>query len=279
MKNIEFLRCPICKAELEFDQSSFKCCGTAEKRHCFDIAASGYADLSYRNGGGGDPKDAVTDRTLFLDRGYYQPLAEEIIRLSRKHKPISPVIIDAGCGEGYYSDMIASSVKGAYLLGFDLSKHAVKKASARRNVRGGDDCFYAVASVFDLPVVDSCADILVSMFAPIAEAEAMRVLKNDGVIIIGAAASGHLYELKEAIYDEVRLNEERVDLPSNMAFAEKTNVRYLIDINDKEDIKRLFGMTPYRFRTSEASYNRLLALEKLSVSVDVDFYVYKNICP
>ena len=114
------------------------------------------------------------------------------------------------------------------------------------------------------------------MFAPIAQDECLRVLKDNGVLIIGAAGDRHLYDLKEAIYDEVHINEARADLPSSMKLLEKSNVTYHITLDNNEDIQRLFGMTPYKFRTSTKSIELLNALEHLTTEVNVDFYVYSK---
>lgn len=277
MKETDFLICPICGSPLQRVEKSFLCTpqGCA-KRHCFDISSSGYADLSYRNGGSGDPKDAVVDRTAFLDKGYYQPLSDEINRLCARHLPENFLLVDSGCGEGYYSERVAASFETCFVFGADLSKHAVHRASVRRNMRGGSNSFYCVASIFSLPICNHVADCVLSMFAPVAEEESSRILKDGGVLIIGAAGERHLYELKDAIYDEVHLNDARVDLPSSMTLIEKTNVSYISSIDNAEDIRRLFGMTPYRFRTSEKSLNLLKELDSLAVEISVDFYVYKK---
>ena len=246
------------------------------KHHLFDLSASGYCDLSYRNGGGGDPKDAGTDRTAFLDKGYYAGLADAITSLCSKYLNEKFLLVDAGCGEGYYSESIASKFLDSFVLGADLSKHAVHRASVRRNQRSGDNSFYSVASIFKLPVKDSSADCILSMFAPIAEDEFLRALHTGGYLIIGAAAPNHLFGLKNAIYDSVVLNDVRADLPQRMNFVEKVNVSYVISIDNHEDIMRLFGMTPYRFRTSEKSMELLNSLASIDVEVDVDFYVYQK---
>jgi 23S rRNA (guanine745-N1)-methyltransferase len=114
------------------------------------------------------------------------------------------------------------------------------------------------------------------MFAPVAEDEALRVLKDGGYLIIGAAGENHLYDLKKAIYDEVHLNDERADLPRKLRFVDKINVSYKAAIDNNEDLMRLFGMTPYRFRTSEKSMNILKSLTSLDVEVNVDFYIYRK---
>ncbi len=277
MIETDFLICPICGARLVKEGKSFMCTSQeTKKRHCFDISSARYADLSYRSGGSGDPKDAVTDRTAFLDKGYYEPLSNEINAICKKYLADEFLLIDAGCGEGYYSERIATMSPNAFVFGADLSKHAVHKASVRRNIRGGNNSFYAVSSIFTLPVAPNTADCVLSMFAPVAEEEVLRVLKDDGYLIVGAAGENHLYDLKEAIYDEVHLNDERADLPQKLHFVDKINVSYKAVIDNNEDLMRLFGMTPYRFRTSEKSMNILKSLNSLDVEVDVDFYVYRK---
>ena len=277
MIETDFLRCPICFSELKKEGMSLICQNPVSlKHHCFDISSSGYVDLSYRNGGGGDPKDAVSDRTQFLDKGYYATLSKKINEICAEFLHDDALLIDAGCGEGYYSERIASAFPSAFVFGADLSKHAVHRASVRRNSRGGTNSFYSVSSIFQLPVADHSADCLLSMFAPVAGEEIDRVLKPGGILVVGAAGERHLYELKEAIYESVNLNEERADLPRNMQFINKSNVSYYIQIDNKDDIKRLFGMTPYRFRTSEYSHNLLNQLASLKVEVNVDFYIYKK---
>lgn len=277
MKVTDFLICPICYSKLNIVGNSLVCLKEdTSKHHCFDISSSGYVDLSYRCGGGGDPKDAVNDRTSFLEKGYYIPLAEKINDLCGNYYQKDFLLVDAGCGEGFYSENIASKFPDSFVFGVDLSKHAVRKASSRRKQRGVVNSFYSVSSIFRMPIVDLSANCVLSMFAPIAENEIYRILKQDGILIIGAAGVNHLYQLKNAIYDSVVLNTERADLPKNLQLLEKHNLSYTINIDNSEDIIRLFGMTPYRFRTSEESFNRLKQLSSLSVDIDVDFYVYKK---
>ena len=277
MIETDFLICPICGARLVKVGKSFLCTSQeTSKRHCFDISSARYADLSYRSGGSGDPKDAVTDRTAFLDKGYYEPLSNAINNICRKHLDEEFFLIDSGCGEGYYSERIATQFANSYVFGADLSKHAVHRASVRRNMRGGNNSFYAVSSIFSLPVAQHTADCVLSMFAPVAEDEVLRVLKDGGYLIVGAAGKNHLYDLKKAIYEEVHLNDERADLPQRMQFVNKIKVSYKAEIDNNEDLMRLFGMTPYRFRTSEKSIKILQGLSSLNVEIDADFYVYQK---
>ena len=100
MTETDFLICPICASPLRRAGNSFLCTSSeTKKKHCFDISSARYADLSYRNGGSGDPKDAVTDRTAFLDKGYYAPLSQQINSICEEFLHDGFLLVDAGCGE------------------------------------------------------------------------------------------------------------------------------------------------------------------------------------
>ena len=127
------LRCPICKAEMDISENgsaTLFCKGA--KKHCYDFASGGYVNLC-RPGqsGGGDSKQAVRARSDFLDLDYYAPVRDKLCELlcGLLDTQKQPIIIDAGCGEGYYSTAIAK--RGFALAGFDLSKFATDAAAKR----------------------------------------------------------------------------------------------------------------------------------------------------
>ena len=260
---ISALTCPVCGGSLALseNQKSLVC----EKRHCFDIAASGY--VNFCGSHGGDSKELVRARREFLSLGYYRPIAEAVAGLVEKYAP-EGLVADLGCGEGYYGEAIAAT--GRSLVGFDLSKPAVEAAAKRKNPRA----FYAVAGVFDLPLLDSSCAALTNIFAPCAEKEYTRVLKNGGCLIVAGAGEEHLLGLKRAIYDEVSLNTERADLPRQLRHAETLRVRYTVDIPENSHITQLFSMTPYYYRTDEKGFARLASLSSLTTEIDVLCDVY-----
>lgn len=260
------LSCPFCSAELTRSQNSLICGG--ERRHCFDIAKSGYVTLTRASGTSGDDRDMVRARTAFLDKGYYRPFADAVADSLNGAK----TVIDAGCGEGYYSNIIASC--GNTVYGFDLSKHACDKAAKRAKAES-NSAFFGVSSIYELPVRDNSADAVVSLFAPIAEREFARVLRDDGLLIVGAAGRGHLFELKKAIYAEAYENEGRRDLPSGFEEIAHKNVTYTFDC-DGEDLNNLFMMTPYAFKTSREDAAKLDTLSHLVITADFDIFVYRK---
>ena len=123
----------------------------------------------------------MRSRSAFLDGGYYLPAADALLRIADRYAP-GGLLADAGCGEGYYSVHMAGN--GRTVFGADLSRSAADHAAKRAAAAGkADICRFAVASVFELPLADGCADAVLCMFSPCAEREYTRVLKPGGVLI------------------------------------------------------------------------------------------------
>jgi 23S rRNA (guanine745-N1)-methyltransferase len=182
--------------------------------------------------------------------------------------------VDAGCGEGYYTNALAQHLGEGYeVCGFDLSRDAVD-AAAKAAKRQGLSSQYAVGSVFELPLGDATVDGVVNVFAPCAEGEYSRVLKSGGVLIVVGAGERHLLGLKRAIYDETYENAGRADLPVNMRLCERITVRDEIVVEGGEQIANLFSMTPYYWRTSQEDKKKLECLDQLSTEIEFDFSVY-----
>ena len=287
---VRALACPVCGAGLHITGNgcSLACTGEESPRnpnrrtHLFDGAASGYLPLSPRHSGGGDSKEAVRARTAFLTHGYYAPAAEALVELVKEYTPREGLVLDAGCGEGYYSNRIAGA--GYPTLGIDLSKFAVeaaaKSARARRMSSGqASDTLYAVGSVFELPVADESFDTVTNIFAPCAPAEYARVLKAGGHLVVVGAGERHLLGLKALLYDDPYLNDPRRDLPEEgdgFTLVGVDRVSFTTTVRGREHIAALFSMTPYYWRTPRHSHERLAALEELETEVAFDIHVYRK---
>ena len=103
-------------------------------------------------------------------------------------------VLDAGCGEGVLSFMMAE--KGAEVVGVDLSVPNIKNASARAVSHKGLNVSFAVADVEHLPFADNSFDLVVSshVLEHIPDfdqgmKEIMRVTKSRAVIAIPTACN------------------------------------------------------------------------------------------
>lgn len=267
---LQLLRCPVCRAELTVtdDQRSCRCDGT--RSHCFDFAKSGYLNLVGAHAKEGDSKEAVLARKAFLESGYYQPLADKILALLQEIP--SKTLLDAGCGEGYYTNQFAI---GREAVGIDLSKAGIDYA-ARRAKQLETDAGFAVASLFALPMADASLDVVTNLFAPCAEEEFLRVLKPGGHLLLVGAGERHLMGLKSAIYDNPYENAGRADLPKSMEPIAVHRLQYEIEVESTASIAALFSMTPYYWRTSPKDRAKLAALQQLRTEVDFDIFLFRK---
>ena len=266
------LICPVCGERLSFNgDRSLVCAGG---KHLFDISSKGHVNLALGHAGGGDPKEAVRSRSDFLRKDYYLPFASAVCETVLKYLPDqSETVVDAGCGEGYYTEMIAEKC-GVGVIGFDLSKAAIESAALRALRQGRTDLLYAVAGIYSMPVADGCADAVVNLFAPCAEEEFQRVLKKGGILLVASAGEDHLFGLKKRLYKTPYKNERRNDLPTSMDQIYHSTVRFELTVESEEDKHALFSMTPYYYRTSREDAEKLSGDPLITeAEFDIDVYV------
>ena len=251
-----------------------------ENNHCFDIAKEGYVHLlpvnKMHSRVPGDTKEMVNARREFLSAGYYKLFSDKLNELVMKYAFDGCEIVDAGCGEGYYTENMRRCLKehnvGANILGFDISKSAVRFAA-----KSDKESEYAVASIFDIPISDGKADIVTNIFAPIVEAEFCRILKSSGVLIIAVPGEYHLWEMKTLVYDEPYVNELKHTEYDGFEFVERVSVKGTADIKDNRQIKNLFSMTPYYWKTGVDGSRRISECQSLKTRIHFDFLIYKKI--
>lgn len=260
------LRCPNCHSELKRIEKTYQC----EKGHCFDIAKQGYTNLLiHTQKSTGDNKIMVDARKLFFSQDYYHALKAQIVEIINDLN--IQTLIDAGCGEGYYTNTIQSALN-CEVYGFDMSKLALAKAA-----KGNQAVHYFVASVFDMPVNDECADAVLSIFAPYSFAEMQRVLKPNGYFIKVGPGPYHLFDLKEVLYQEPYTNQIEVDQDEHFELIKKIEVKDEITVEGQDCIDALFKMTPYYYHTPKIGADKLSSLTQLKTRLEFNIEIYRKI--
>ena len=257
------LKCPVCQKQLKKINRTYKC----EKNHSFDIAKQGYTNLFMKSSQkSGDGKDMVEARTTFLNMQYYKPLLDRLIEIVNELSP--NVVIDAGCGEGYYTNTIQKETN-VEMYAFDLSKDALKYAS-----RNNKDVHYFLSNIYDIPMMDHCADMILNIFAPSSNKEYNRLIKKGGYLIKVDPHHKHLKEMKDFLYENVYEN-EILDLEMDGFTLEKfEELTYTMHLDTKA-ITSLFKMTPYYYKTSKEKGEALSTLKSLNCTASFIIYIYK----
>ena len=144
------LCCPKCGLPLKKEGNGCQC----SEGHRYDLARSGYVNLLLANGKHslqpGDDKRMVRARRLFLEKGYYEPFRRAVCQKALERLPMErPVVLDAGCGEGYYTagiyQALMSQGRHPRMAGTDISKFSLRIAAKREH-----SIEFAVASSYHL---------------------------------------------------------------------------------------------------------------------------------
>ena len=105
-----YFLCPKCRERLNQVNNSAVC----KNGHSYDRSRQGYYNLLLGGGAHGDNREMVASRRRFLELGYYKPLADAVASLVLKYSKRLPTVLDTGCGEGYYTDIIEKAIFEAY---------------------------------------------------------------------------------------------------------------------------------------------------------------------
>ena len=271
------LRCPVCHGRLEpsLDGRSYGC----DARHSFDIAADGHVNLllstQRRSRQPGDSKEMVRSRRAFLDGGHYDALAAALAASAQAALAGGTGVLDAGCGEGFFTRTIASALPEAVdVCGVDVSKPAIV-AAARRDRRS----VYIVASAFDLPVMDGSVNVVISNFAPADGPALARVLVPGGTVITAHPGPDHLYALRALVYDAPEPHTPKEPLrndPDLFERVDSTRVRAPLSLSTCVDVTNLLSMTPYWWQADKTKQARIASLPGLDTELDVLVTTYRR---
>ena len=240
--------------------------------HSFDLSKEGYANLlplqKKHAADPGDGKEMVRARRQFLSAGYYAPLmqtlAELCAGLPHGH------MVDAGCGEGSYDAFLCKALPEAELVGFDLSKEAVRLAAKLVPQAG-----FCVGGSFCAPVRDGWADCIINIFSPFAGQEFQRMLRPGGYLIYAVPTARHLFGLKQVLYKTPYENEVRDTEYAGFSFccAQETTAEITMPARD---LQALFVMTPYYWNTPADGAARLAGCPALTTEIGFRFLVYQK---
>lgn len=267
--------CPVCARELERGEKVYSC----PSGHSFDISKQGYVNLLLSQSSSakrhGDDRLMVRARRDFLEKGYYSTFRETLCSAVIERAGEGSVILDAGCGEGYYTSRVTelAAEKGisAAVCGVDISKDAVAYAAKRKP---GFET--AVAGVFSMPVRENSVDIIMNVFAPLAAEEYLRVLKDGGYLVRAIPLERHLMGLKEKIYDSPRVNSPEVTEIKGFDIVDRREIKETIVMDNNEDIMRLFMMTPYYYKTGISDQKKIETLSSLATELEFAVLIYKK---
>ncbi|MFM2485310.1 23S rRNA (guanine(745)-N(1))-methyltransferase [Celerinatantimonas yamalensis] len=239
MSTPSILSCPICHGPLIQNGKAWQC----NHRHHFDQAKEGYVNLlavQFKHSKNpGDNATMLKARQLFLQQGYYQPLADALIQMAATAKSYHQ-ILDMGCGEGFYTDQLRQL--DAQVWGLDIAKRGIQQAAKRY-----PECRFVVASNQRLPFADQSLDLITRIFAPQDDSQVMRCLRPGAALITVVPGAWHLKQLRQYIYPELRAHVDVPETLPGLTHQQSQTICYpmTLDANSRE---QLMDMTPFAWK-------------------------------
>lgn len=278
---IQPLACPVCDAPLSQVAQTLQCL----RGHSYDIAREGYINLLLGHKKPkiqGDTRSMLAARRQFLDAGHYTPLADAINQLvaNQIHHDDRPVIVDAGCGEGYYLRRMHTYLEAEGLaanvcsFGVDISRDAARMAAGLApQVR------FVVADVNRrLPFADGRVTLLLNTFAPRHVAEFDRILSEDGRIIVVIPSPNHLIELHSALNllgVEEKKQQHVKDQFQSFNMVEAITLAYPLALNNA-DLLTLLQMTPNDWHFSDEDWEAARNLGDVETTAAFNIMLFRR---
>jgi len=251
------LQCPVCQQPLYLTQHYS--CG----KHHFDRAKEGYVNLCIPPIRGDDAL-LVNARANFFQTNPYKPL---MVKLQSMITSFSTVL-DVGCGTGAYLEFMKRNDSTLTTIGCDGSKKAIRKAA-----KLDTQTLYMVANMNALPLLNESVDVILSVFAPYNSEEIQRVLKPNGQLIVVQPAPNHLFELKQVLYDIVKLNPDTTLTIPGLTGNLNEQLEFEMILN-QDELQALFAMTPYVYTSSQQASMKLKALVSLNIKASFKISVF-----
>ena len=267
------LRCPICHELLSVRDGSVACANN----HQFDRARQGYLNLlpsnKKRSKQPGDDQAMVAARARFLNHGYYQSVVQTLLEVLQSFGTSGQYVLDAGCGEGYYTSNLRAQLADSEVCGVDISKQAVVAASKRNK-----EVTWLVASVSELPLMARQFDTIVSIFSRCHWPEFTRVLKPGGHIVMLTPTENHLMALRQAIYHQVRpypQDKHLQDLPPDLHLLYNQTLSQVMVLDNNQAIMDLLTMTPHYWHINKQQKEQLRQLDGLVCTLEMQVSVIR----
>jgi 23S rRNA (guanine745-N1)-methyltransferase len=265
-ENVRLFNCPICSEKMEVEETSRLVC---TEMHSFDLAKSGYVNLAPQAHSTKYDKSLFEARTAVMNSGFFGPILDNIIVRLDRHLAgkKSPVLLDAGCGEGTHIHAVHSRMPvGSVGIGIDLAKEGIIAASKTYS-----GIIWSVADLAAMPFADSSMDAIVNILSPANYAEFNRLLKPGGVLVKILPENGYLQELREIFYDGKQQKEETdpaVRFSEQFDEVETERVTYQFELPETL-LAPLIRMTPLTWNASEERVHEVLANGIKEITIDL----------
>lgn len=261
-------QCPTCGLPLLQHQASqgFYC---ANKHH-FDRSEQGYWVFTkpQKQKPTGDSRQQVRAKHFLLESGIFSPLIDRMAMMILSLQKEELSLLDYECAEGFY--LRALSAKLAELThGVNVHYSGVADAenaifAATKAQTPGVLC---LSTLKVLPFADRSIDLVTVIDKPLKGKESVRVLKEQGFMLLVLPGPRHLWQLKEYIYPDLMEKSVQINLPSGLLLKETQSLSFNLSVTGEQALT-LLDMSPYAWRATDKMKHHIQANHFESLEID-----------
>ncbi|MCL1090558.1 SAM-dependent methyltransferase [Shewanella profunda] len=261
-------QCPTCGQSLLQHQSSqgFYC----TNKHHFDKSEQGYWVFTkpQRQKPTGDSRQQVRAKRFLLESGFFAPLIDKMAAMLVGSLQNDISLLDYECAEGFYLRALSSKLTDIangltiQYVGVADAENAIFSA-AKAQTPG----ILCLSTSKVLPFSDSCIDVITVIDKPLKGKESVRVLKEDGLMLLVLPGARHLWQLKQYIYSDLAEKTVQINLPSELLIKETQTLRFTLSVTGEQALT-LLDMTPFAWRATDKMKHNIQASYFDSLEID-----------
>lgn len=261
-------QCPTCGLALLQHQASqgFYC---ANKHH-FDRHEQGYWIFTkpQRQKPIGDSRQQVRAKRFLLESGIFSPLIDKMAAMIAAAMPNDGCLLDYECAEGFYLRALSSALTA---LAEPLNVQYVGVADAENAIFSAAKVqtpgMLCLSSSKALPFGDTCIDFITVIDKPLKGKESVRILKNDGTMLLVLPGPRHLWQLKQCVYPDLVEKAFQLNLPSELSVKDTQTVSFNLQLTGEQALT-LLDATPYAWRATDKMKHDIQCRQFESLEVD-----------
>lgn len=263
-QHTELFRCPICFATMMKQSHGLAC----QNGHQFDVSKKGTLYFLTHAIESGYDASLFQARGRMIQSGMYQPIIQRCAEALPGTR-----LLDVGCGEGSFLNLLTEHGQPQVSIGFDIAKEGIYQAT---NQPYGD--FWCTADLTNLPFASQTFDRVLNIFSPSNYQEFRRILVPGGKVMKIVPNANYLKELRQAFYPDnlhkQQYSNERVLSKFFQEFPDATHERfsYVFKIPEKRQ-RDLLEMSPLEWGVPSVKKEELYQHPLETITVDVDLLI------
>ena len=249
------LLCPVCSASLKQHQASlgFYC----ENKHHFDKNPNGYWPLLSNTKAKAKPqaesRQQMRGRHFLLESGLFTPLIKQLqIVLQDLYSSGGGTQIqhiDYQCADGYYLRQLVPAFTDANIScqhwGITDAENAIFAAA-----KAETPAHLLLLAMKKLPFASQSVDLVTVLDSPLKGKECIRILKDDGRIVLLQPSNRHLWQIKQQIYSDLVEKPLQLNLPNDVEIVAQQQVAFTQSVTGEQALT-LLGMSVFGWRAND----------------------------